>query len=228
LQRWALGGVGALGLGALFILSGCPANLEQPERFEGTGTGTGGSSGSALPACMTSIFGSKCAGNVCHDKGSISNSLDLESPGVASRIIDVAAQHSGLGDAGVSCMPAKLVDTQNGLQSWIYLKLTDMQGDVTTCGSSMPLTPPNLTNTDKACVTTYFTSLGAPAGGTGGTTGSGGTAATTTGGGGAAATTGGTTGTTGGGGATASGGTGGSSAGSGGSGGASVSGTGGA
>ena len=141
---------------------------------------------------MTAMFAHSCSGGSCHDKGTFTNDLDLISPGVKARLLDVPAAHSGLGDAGVSCMPAKLVDTQDGLKSWLYIKLAGMQGDTTTCGFSMPLAS-SVTDPEKACYTAYFQTLGGSAGGTGGAAATGGTASTSggTGGTGGAATTGG-------------------------------------
>jgi hypothetical protein len=164
-RRWALGGLGALGLGGLFTLAGCPANLDNPQRFEGTGAPADN-----IPACLAQIFDKnptvgKCAGNGCHSAGGsleLGGDLDLTSPNVGSRLINANATHAGvdMNGGGVTCPPAKLIDTANPTASWLLVKINSAQGS---CGSPMPLTG-NLSNTQKACITQYIMDVAADAG----------------------------------------------------------------
>ncbi|HEY4105656.1 MAG TPA: hypothetical protein VGM44_17275 [Polyangiaceae bacterium] len=194
-------------------LPACPANLQDPERFDDAGT----PDPNAAPACLTAAFNKTCASQVCHSPGSTSNTLDLISPGVASRIVNVPAEYAGLDPATMAmCPPTKLnyIDTATPANSWILLKLSNMQNG---CGLQMPETG-TWTNDDKTCLANWMQQLAANAtdAGTGGsaTGGSGGSSSSTAGSGG-----------TSGGGASGSGG---SSAGTGGSAGSGTAGAGGA
>jgi hypothetical protein len=235
-QRWLLGGLGVLGFGGLLLLAGCPGNLEDPQRFEGAATDTG----PAVPSCLTTIFNGRCGTSVCHSGSAPGGDLDLLSPGVASRLINVTADHAQVDmDGGTTCVSDKYVDTQNPAASWLLLKLNGGQG---TCGLAMPETPPSLTTTQLQCVSDWINSVAADAGttesggsgGTGGASssaGTGGAAMSSSGSGGAAMSNGGSSGSAGSGGTSTNGGTsaggaggssGGSAAGASGSGGASA------
>jgi hypothetical protein len=168
---------------------------------------------------LSPVGAAKCSTGLCHLAGSTSNDLDLSSPGVGMRLVNVVAMHGGVDmEGGVMC-PAgvKLVDTANPSASWLLAKINGTQG---LCGSPMPQVG-TLTSAQKACITSWVMSVsaavqgdaGTATGGTGGT-GAGGSSGST-----AIAGTGGTA-PAGGSGGAATGGTGGAS-GSGGSGGAS-------
>jgi hypothetical protein len=181
LQRWALGSIGAIGLGALLTLAGCPANLEDPQRFADGGAVTTNS----IPPCLQTLFSGtgKCAGNVCHSAGAMpAGGLDLTSPDVAARLINVPATHGDIDfdGGGVTCPTAKLIDTSNPSASWLLIKIDGMQG---TCGSAMPQIG-TLTSAETSCIQNYVTSVASDAG------------ATMSGGSGGAATTGGSGGAT--------------------------------
>jgi hypothetical protein len=201
----------------LLILGGCPANLDDPQRFDDAGMVV--TDPSAAPACVTAIFARTCSGMVCHDHGSSTNDLDLESPGVGMRLVDVPATFAGvMMEGGSVCMPAKYIDTSNRPASWLLVKINGMQGD---CGTPMPQIG-TLTSTDKTCLNSYINTVMGTSSGSGGATasgGSGGAAATAGGAGGSTAMSGGTGGmaaSSGGAGGTSSGGSGGSSTASGG------------
>jgi hypothetical protein len=225
LQRWALGSIGAIGLGALLTLAGCPANLEDPQRFADGGAVTTNS----IPPCLQTLFSGtgKCSGNVCHSAGAMpAGGLDLTSPDVAARLINVPATHGDIDfdGGGVTCPTAKLIDTSNPSASWLLVKINGTQG---TCGSAMPQVG-TLTSAEKTCIQSYVTMVSADAG-TSMSGGSGGSAgATTTGSSGAAAGGSAGTATSGGsGGASGSGASGASAGGSGGQSGGASAGTGG-
>jgi hypothetical protein len=130
----------------------------------------------------------------CHGKAvKLAGTLDLESPGYTGRLKDKLAEHPSVkpGDCGTG---EKLIDTANPSASWLYKKVTGMEG---TCGEPMP-GPPGLAPMDQACVLTYVNCVangpgsgggGSSAGGSGGS-GTGGAAA---GSGGSAAGSGGST-----------------------------------
>jgi hypothetical protein len=203
-QRAALACFGVLGTGGLLLLAGCPANLEDPGRFDiqvsaggssagantGGGSSTAGSGSSIDTTCLTAVFTKSCTTSaVCHLAGMPSASLDLSSPGVAARLIDVPATHGDVAD-GTGCMQGqKLVDTANPAASWLLLKINGGQGS---CGSAMPIGP-GLSTTDKACIQAFVDAAvkaagtgsgagGASAGSAGASAGSGGGTSAGTGG----------------------------------------------
>lgn len=188
-QRLLLGAFGAVSIGSLLTLAGCPANLESPERFEITGSGQN--------TCLTQVFTKKCSQtNLCHLAGTPGGGLDLTSPNVAKRLIDVPASHADT-DGG-DCPAAKLVDTANPAASWLLIKLSDG----VTCGTKMPQLG-SITSTERQCIQDFVNAAAADAGtmagggsaGTGGAASGGASGAGTTGGsGGAAAGSGGTSG----------------------------------
>ncbi|HEX3775884.1 MAG TPA: hypothetical protein VHV51_15535 [Polyangiaceae bacterium] len=137
-------------------LPACPANLQDPERFDDAGT----PDPNQAPACLTDAFNKTCASQVCHSPGSTSNDLDLISPGLASRIVNVPATYAGLDAATMAmCPPTKLnyIDTANPSNSWIQLKLSNMQNG---CGLQMPETG-NWTTADKTCLANWIQQLAA-------------------------------------------------------------------
>jgi hypothetical protein len=177
-QRWLLGGLGVLGFGGLLLLAGCPGNLENPQRFEAASD-----TGPGVPSCLTAVFSAHCGTSVCHSPGSMpGGDLDLLSPGVASRLINVTADHADVDmDGGTTCVPDKYVDTQNPAASWLLLKLNGGEG---TCGLAMPETGNALSTTELKCVSDWIASVAADAGTTetGGSGGSGGASSAGTGG----------------------------------------------
>ncbi len=219
LQRWLLGGLGVLGFGGLLLLAGCPGNLEDPQRFEGAATDTG----PAVPSCLTAVFSAHCGTSVCHSPGNMpGGDLDLLSPGVASRLINVNADHADVDmDGGTTCVQDKYVDTQTPAASWLLLKLNGGQG---TCGLAMPETGSALSTTELKCVSDWINSVAADAGttesgGSGGgggassSAGTGGAPMSSSGSGGAPMSNGGSSGSAGSGGTSTNGGNGGTSAG---------------
>jgi hypothetical protein len=139
----------------------------------GTG-GTGGTTGAAgsgggsmspggtLPfesaECDFSTTLSTCASSGCHKPGAIALAAGLSlvpDSGFVSRVKDVPATHSDIYCGNVPCAEippecptgAKLVDSANWQESWIYRKITDAMG----CGVEMP---PSVTFTaaNRACI----------------------------------------------------------------------------
>jgi hypothetical protein len=106
LSRFALLAIGAAGFTC--VLAGCPGNLEDPGRF---------STDAALGACpdvTQTVFLTVCATAQCHSTATKMQGLDLQSPGVVSRLIGVSAtEGTGL-----------LVDPNAPQTSVLYTKLT--------------------------------------------------------------------------------------------------------
>jgi hypothetical protein len=171
LQRWALSGFGALGFGALFVLAGCPANLENPQRFEQNDASTS-TDPNVLPSCVSGLFSAPngiCSGSVCHTGGpNAGGGLDLTSPGVVQRLLNQPATHEGVDlDAGtVMCPTVKLIDSSSPANSWLLTKVQSYTGN---CGDSMPLASPVLSSADQKCLADWVFSFStAAAGGSGG------------------------------------------------------------
>ena len=148
-------------------LGGCPGTLDNKAEFldggaaAGTGSSTGTGSGGPCGDVPVDILASKCGGTSCHGPKSPQLGLDLESPGVASRVVGVSAKIcSGLlanpGDPAASVMYTKLLAN-------------------TSCGGArMPSGRPPLGPTEIECVKSWIieqsagTSTGTGAGGAGG------------------------------------------------------------
>jgi hypothetical protein len=124
----------------------------------GGSAGSAGMSGGGSPAAIsgepcnapTDVFPVTCASIVCHE--GTANKLDLLSPGVDQRLLDVPAMGVNCGKTGV-----KLVDSQNPEQSLILLKLTTSPP----CGSPMPLGsgPSGLKPEQLTCIHDYVVNL---------------------------------------------------------------------
>ena len=158
---------------ALSLLVGCPGKLSDKERFlVDAGDLDSGSPDAADGACgdvVTRIFIPSCGGTGCHGAMAPQQGLDLESPGVAARVVGVIAK---------GC-PINLADPQSPSGSLMYQKLSPDPP----CGAQMPLARPPLSDADATCVFNWIIAQGAAAGGGGGAGGSGGAAATAGGGG---------------------------------------------
>lgn len=125
---------------AALLACGCAGTLsdEEKQRFQGLGDGGGGGCGD-VPA---RIFVPACGGSGCHGKVGAQQGLDLESPGVAARVVGVR---------GTTCV-GLLADPQNPAASLLYSKLLDQPS----CGSRMPLARPALSAADNDCVRAWI------------------------------------------------------------------------
>lgn len=130
---------------ALGLLTGCPGKLDDKERFVAyAATHTdGGSSlaGGGVGGCgdvPTRIFVARCGDTGCHSSASPQQDLDLVSPGVAARVVGIAAQEC----TGI------LVDPDDPESSVLYKKLATKPP----CGAQMPLVRIPLSGADVACV----------------------------------------------------------------------------
>ena len=151
-ERVALSWLCAVGA-ALCFLTGCPGKLHDKEGFllyaathDATVHDDGGHtvpSNVAVDASLcgdvvTRIFVVQCGDGGCHGELSPQQGLDLVSPGVASRVVGVAAK---------GCT-ATLADPSNPQSSFLYQKLAPKPP----CGSQMPLARTPLSTADAACL----------------------------------------------------------------------------
>jgi len=134
---------------------GCPGTLEDPARFidldggntgpSSSGAGSGGSSGSSSNNCPdvpTAVFETNCTTAGCHTSATKVQGLDLQSPGVAQRLVGVmATEGQGL-----------LIDPSSPSSSVVYTKLTAMPP----FGARMPLGS-MLDDATVACVLAWIT-----------------------------------------------------------------------
>lgn len=141
-------------------LAACAGSLNDPAEF-GSGSSTmdsssnGGSSSAdaGLLACAvdvpTAIFKQTCGVVSCHNPASPAEGLDLESPNVASRLVDVPENE----DPSLGLF---LIDSANPPQSVI---LTKLQAATVPYGSQMPFGGTPLTSQQVACVGAWINSV---------------------------------------------------------------------
>jgi hypothetical protein len=128
---------------------GCPGSLQNPERFEG-GVGPG-----ECDAEM--ILVQSCGTNpVCHDADTPQAGLDMASPDVASRLIDVAPS--------LCAMENVYIDSADPSASFLLAKINPSPG----CGEQMPPassgeTP--LTAEEIQCITDWVNDITGGSGG---------------------------------------------------------------
>jgi hypothetical protein len=123
---------------------GCPANLEDPARFSDA-------TGPCQDLVPQEVFVKVCSTPGCHSAVDKMLGLDLQSPGVASRLIGVHA----VGGTGL------LIDPSNPAMSVLYTKLTANPP----FGVRMPFTRPPLDDATIACVLQWITLQVSDAGG---------------------------------------------------------------
>lgn len=120
--------------------------------------GTGGTE----PSCdVEEVLRRSCGRVGCHSEKNRIAGLDLASPGVQTRLIDVSATHQDITcpnpDGGVlkvpcipaACPDAKLIDLADPEESWLLKKLAGTQGE---CGAQMPLAPGMLSESERTCL----------------------------------------------------------------------------
>jgi hypothetical protein len=142
--------------------TGCPpGTLEDPERFEDAGD----------PTCPIGydvprdLFKKKCV-DLCHDDNDPDAELDLETAGVASRLIGVASTDK-------DCGARLLIDPASPDQSFLLEKLENKSPQ---CGEQMPNTLKKASQGEIDCVRQWVYGLvgGGSDSGAGGTAGSAG------------------------------------------------------
>lgn len=129
---------GLVMLGAAFCFLGCPGELENPERF------LDGGIPQSCPDITGDLFVHRCAGSICHEGKEAAAGLDLVSPDVESRLVDVK---------GRDC-PGLLVDPVLPETSLLYQKLLPTPD----CGSPMPIGKPALSGFELECMREWIAS----------------------------------------------------------------------
>jgi len=129
-------------LAALGMLSGCAGSLQDPERFD-AGTPNGFVCPTLNVPVKSEILAKKCAAG-CHSAAVQMSGLDLESPGTASRLVDVST---------VECPPRKRVLSADG---GVLEEMISQSSP--TCGTAMP-PGGRLTNSEIACVVEWTRNL---------------------------------------------------------------------
>lgn len=107
-----------------------------------------GTTGAPGPVCNgVDVFVTDCSGGVCHHSGcDPARGLDLRSPDVADRLIDVAS----------SCNGRLYVDPNDIDHSFLLEKL---QSDTPECGSRMPLVGTTLPAETIQCVRDWIVTV---------------------------------------------------------------------
>jgi hypothetical protein len=133
-----------LALAALGLV-GCPGAIDDPAPFVAARMDSG-----APPArcpdgvsVTRDLFIPRCATAGCHDTDTQLINLDLESPGVAARLI---------GRRSAACGQRALVDPSDPERSALLLKLRAAPP----CGDRMPVGTPPLSNEEIACVRAWI------------------------------------------------------------------------
>ena len=163
----------------MVAIGACAGSLDNKEEFLDAGFTTATSSGSGSDPCgdvEATILAAKCGGSGCHGTMGPQNDLDLETPGVAARVVGVSAK----------VCQGILADPASPETSVLYTKLLSD----TTCGAQMPLARPALSAMDTECVKSWIAkqspgaSTSASSGsGSGGAGGAGSTSSTSSAGG---------------------------------------------
>jgi hypothetical protein len=111
----------ALGLSAALAVGGCPGSLDNPEDF--------GDGGVEVKDAET-ILAQSCGTTGCHDDSSQAQAgLDLLSPGVENRVVDV-------NPIGIGCTSRVLVVAGDPDSSYLIDKVLNTPG---ICGLQMPV-----------------------------------------------------------------------------------------
>lgn len=148
-------------------LWGCAGTLADPEDFQslagdggleagpqvgpGTASEAGAEGGTGCPDVPTTIFQQTCGASGCHGPPSPQEGLDLASPGVASRLINVPSAE----------MPAlDLINSMAPEKSAVLTKLSAPPP----FGSQMPFGEPPLSAQQIGCVSAWIDSVIADAG----------------------------------------------------------------
>lgn len=132
---------------ALLACTGCPGTLDDPARFSDGGEQDGYASCGDVP---TTVFAQTCAQAGCHSTADKAQMLDLQSPNVASRLVNVCStEGSGI-----------LIDPIHPSKSIVYAKLTATPPS----GARMPFGKTPLDDATIACVLAWVSTQTGPGG----------------------------------------------------------------
>ena len=99
-----------------------------------------------------------CWGIGCHGSMTPAAQLDMQSPGVEYRLVDVPAAHTDILDGTEgNCLPGELrIDSANPENSLILTLLLGTRS----CGGKMPVAPRTLTADGYQCLRAWVYNLG--------------------------------------------------------------------
>lgn len=130
-------------IASVLVLTGCPGELENPEQY------------TELPACrgnidVPALFLEKCGSSICHGGQSSDPAagLDLTSPGIASRLVNVPAEE---------CGGLVRIDPTNPDNSFLLGKIIEPPAG---CGDRMPLVG-LLSANEIACIRAWIHGIAA-------------------------------------------------------------------
>ena len=113
-------------MGIALLGAGCPGSLNDPDAFSGGGQGgVGGVTGPTVEE----VFVVSCGNAVCHDADAPAAGLDLVSPNVEARTIDVTSSDA-------NCGSDVLVVIGDPDASYLLAKILNSPG---ICGGQMPI-----------------------------------------------------------------------------------------
>jgi cytochrome c5 len=142
----------ALALLASLVSTACAGTLAYPEEafLESSDAGSTGDAMAATCPDIPTVLSQTCGVSGCHDATTKSQGMDLQSAGVASRLVGAQAK----GGAGF------LIDTTNPSASVVYTKLLQPPP----YGARMPLTGAPFDDATTQCVLAWVTAEAHPAG----------------------------------------------------------------
>ena len=127
---------------AALFMAGCAGALEDLSRFDyldaGPGSDAGVSHGDGGCDPVATIFIPSCTTSTCHSSRAQQGNLDLESPGLPQRLLNLQASGG----------PGLIIDTKNPDQSVIYTKVTATPP----FKFQMPLGAPPLSADEVTCI----------------------------------------------------------------------------
>ncbi len=130
-------------------LAACPGRLDRPERFlVDAGAADAGSTDAGLEEDAPSLLRRRCATAGCHPADRPQARLDLESPGLATRLRTATSSTS-------VCRDERLLVPGDPAASLLYDKL----GAMPRCGARMPITPGPLEPAEIARVEAWIRAL---------------------------------------------------------------------
>lgn len=134
-----------LGLCSAVVLTGCAASLSNPEDFMDGGT---------APKSAETVLVESCGTLACHDQERDPHFLDLRSPNIESRVVDVNA-------VGTGCTSDILVVAGDPDSSYLLDKVLNAFG---ICGLQMPVGD-NLSDSEVEILRQWIIDLGASSAG---------------------------------------------------------------
>ena len=136
LRTLRIAAVGSLLTVVALSASGCPGELDDPEAFR-----------TSCPDVETKWFPNTCAFGTCHSATDQAAGLDLESPGLGSRVAGKTSTDN--------CSSRPVANQKNPKGSLLYLKLTPNSG----CGEQMPKGGTPFTQQELECVAKWIGTL---------------------------------------------------------------------